>query len=297
MTRAPSPARQGPGPIPDPTLRRLSLALRRKVTGHRPGDLQTRGTAADGMELSQLAPYVPGDDVRRIDPAASARTGEPHVRRLVPERALTTWLVVDVSPSMAFGTITRLKSDVAEGAAEVVARLTARHGGAVGLALAAGEDAVVLPPRGGRDALAAVRAQVRSGVLADGRSGDLGRCLERVGRLARAAGTVVVISDFRDAGWRAPLRRLGARHALLCVDVRDPMEDALPDAGRVTFVDPVSGDLVDVDTSDAGVRRRVAAAEAERREAVVAALRSATAQHVVLRTDQDWLRELGRVLG
>ena len=61
--------------------------------------------------------------MRQIDAAATARTGVPHVRVHVPERTLTTWLVVDVSPSMAFGTADRLKSDVAEGVAQVVGRL------------------------------------------------------------------------------------------------------------------------------------------------------------------------------
>jgi uncharacterized protein (DUF58 family) len=282
--------------MPEATLRRLGLTLRRRLLGRLPGDQPTRGTAADGMELSQLRPYVPGDDVRRIDPAASARTGEPHVRRLVPERAVTTWIVVDVSPSMAFGTTTRLKSDVAEGAAEVVTRLAARHGGSVALMLAAGDHAPVLPPQGGRTALAAIRGLLQGGVLADGAAADLGRSLDRVARLTRSAGIVVVISDFRDEGWEVPLRRLAARHSVLAIDIRDPMEDALPDAGTVTFVDPESGELVDLDTADRGLRELLARAESERRGRVAAVLRSAGAQHVQLRTDDDWLRELGRSL-
>jgi uncharacterized protein (DUF58 family) len=278
-------------------LRRLGLSLRRRVAGQLVGDAPTRGHAADGTELSQLRPYVPGDDARRIDPAASARTGEPHVRRLVPERAITTWLVVDVSPSMAFGTTTRLKSDVAEGAADVVARLATRHGGRVSLTLASGPDATtVLPPRGGRHASAGVRAQLEGGVVADGVAADLGEGLERVARLARSAGVVAVVSDFRDEGWAVPLRRLAARHSVIAIDVRDPMEDELPDAGTVTFVDPETGELFDLDTSDRGLRELLARAEADRRARVAATLRSSGARHVQLRTDDDWLRELARAL-
>jgi uncharacterized protein (DUF58 family) len=277
-------------------LRRLGLSLRRRVAGQLVGDAPTRGHAADGTELSQLRPYVPGDDVRRIDPAASARTGEPHVRRLVPERAITTWLVVDVSPSMAFGTTTRLKSDVAQGAAEVVARLATQHGGRVSLALASGPSATVLPPRGGRHALAGVRARLEGGVAADGVRGDLGQNLECVSRLARSAGVVAVVSDFRDDGWAVPLRRLAARHSVMAIDVRDPMEDVLPDAGSITFVDPETGELFDLDTSDRGLRELLAQAEAERRARVAATLRSVGARHVELRTDDDWLRELARAL-
>ena len=292
----PSPARQGPGPIPEATVRRLGLGLRRRLDGRLPGDLPARGTAADGTELSQLRLYAPGDDVRRLDPAASARTGEPHVRRLVPERAVTTWVVVDVSPSMAFGSAGRLKSDVAEGAAEVVARVALRSGGTVSGVLAAGRDASVLPGQGGRYAVAALRSRLRAGVLADGFCGDLGHALHRVARLARAPGVVAIVSDFRDEGWEVPLRRLGARHALLAIDVRDPMEDELPAAGIVTFADPETGELVELDTSDRGLRSVLARAERERRERVAAVLRSAGARHVELRTDGDWLRDLGRAL-
>ena len=88
----------------------------RRVGGVCPATTAAPGVGA-GTELAQLRPYVPGDDVRQIDPAATARTGIPHVRQQVPERPLTTWLVLDVSPSMAFGTADRLKSDVAEGVA------------------------------------------------------------------------------------------------------------------------------------------------------------------------------------
>jgi uncharacterized protein (DUF58 family) len=291
---APSPARQGPGPIPPDTLRRLGLTLRRRVAGRLPGGHPTRGTAADGTELSQLQPYVPGDDVRRIDPSASARTGEPHVRRLVPERAVTTWVIADVSPSMAFGTVGRLKSDVAEGVVDVVARLAVQHGGNVGLALG---GARLLPPASGRVALAAVRGAIGAGVVADGaHGGGLGVALERVARLARMAGSVVVVSDFRDEDWSGPFRQLAARHSVVAVEVHDPLEAELPDAGLLVFSDPETGEVVELDTSDPGVRAAVAQAEAARRAGVAAVLRRAGAQHVALGTGDDWLRELGRVL-
>jgi uncharacterized protein (DUF58 family) len=133
-------------------------------------------------------------------------------------------------------------------------------------------------------------------VAADGVRGDLGRSLERIARLARSAGVVAVVSDFRDDGWAVPLRRLAARHSVIAIDVRDPMEDELPDAGLVAFVDPETGELFDLDTSDRALRELLATAERERRARIAATLRSAGAQHVELRTDDDWLRELARAL-
>jgi uncharacterized protein (DUF58 family) len=262
-----------------------------------PGDHLSPGAGA-GTELVQLRPYQVGDDVRQLDAAATARTGIPHVRLQVPERALTTWLVLDVSPSMAFGTAVRLKADVAEGVAVAVARLATRRGGRAALLRAGAAEERMLPPRGGRHAQVAIERAVAEGVAPDGDEDGaaLGRALIRAGRVARRPGLVVVVSDFREDGWRGPLASLSARHSIVGVEVRDPREAELPRAGHLALVDPETGALVEVDSSRARVRDRYAALEAERREAVAAGLRAARADHIVLDTGHDWLRELGRGL-
>ncbi|HEX8102708.1 MAG TPA: DUF58 domain-containing protein [Solirubrobacteraceae bacterium] len=291
---APSPARQGPGRIPAETVERLELALLRRARGVLPGDHLAAGAGA-GTELAQLRPYEAGDDVRRLDPAASARTGVPHVRLQVPERAITTWLVLDVSASMAFGTAERLKSDVAEGVAEVVARLAVRRGGRVGVIVAGGERVRLLPPRGGRGALAALRRLVQEGVAPDGTGphGGLADALLRVTRLAGARGLVVVVSDFRD-GVPAGLRAVAGTHSVVAVEVTDPREAALPGSGHLVLVDPETGDEVEADTDAAGLRAAYAAAEADRRERVREQLRRAGATHATLDAGADWLRQLAR---
>src|SRR5205085_9754567 len=126
-----------------------------------PGDRMAPGVGS-GTELAQLRPYTIGDDVRQLDPAATARSGVPHVRLQVPERILTTWLVLDVSASMAFGTADRLKSDVAEGVSHVVARAATRHGGRLAVLTAGGPERM-LPPRGGPYAKVALRKLVEEG--------------------------------------------------------------------------------------------------------------------------------------
>src|SRR5436305_6700771 len=128
----PPAARQGPGPIAQPRIEALDVAVNRLVARRLPGDRRASGVGI-GTELAQLRPYEVGDDVRHIDPAATARTRQPHVRVHVPERALTTWIVLDLSPSMAFGTAQRLKADVAEGVAIAFARLGIRRAGSVGV--------------------------------------------------------------------------------------------------------------------------------------------------------------------
>ena len=290
------PGRQGPGPIPAQVVEQLDLALARRGAGVLPGDRMAAGVGA-GTELQQLRPYQLGDDVRQLDAAATARTGVPHVRLQVPERILTTWLVLDLSASMAFGTADRLKADVLEGVAVVVGRIATRRGGRLAVVTAGGPERV-LPPRGGPRAHVGLRTLLAEGVAADGvEDPGLGRVLHRTGRLARQPGLVVVVSDFRGArDWRRPLGALGARHRALAIEVRDPREEELPDAGHLALVDPETGRLVEVDTSRVRLRERFAeAARAERAE-VARELRGAQVQHVVLSTRGDWLRELGRRL-
>ncbi|MEV4419863.1 DUF58 domain-containing protein [Patulibacter sp. NPDC049589] len=294
------PGRQGPGRIGGHAVRALELALARRSDGVLPGEHRSAGLGS-GTELSQLRPYVEGDDVRHLDPAASARTGEPHVRLHVPERTLTTWIALDVSASMAFGTTRRLKSDVAEGVVRVVSRLGVRRGGRVAL-LRWGADASatrVLPPKGGRPALGAVDRALAEGVAADRsiHTEDLAGALERLHRVARRPGLVVIASDLRDdSRWERSLSMLARQHRVIVAEVSDPREQALPDAGIVVMVDPENGDHVEVDTSSPRVREAFGRAEAERRADVAERLRRCRVQHLAVSTDGDWLRDLGRAL-
>ncbi len=299
MTAAlrPPPGRQGPGPVPGALVKALDLAFVRRVGGVSAGEHRGAGVGS-GTELAQLRPYQPGDDVRQIDPAATARTGIPHVRQQVPERLLTTWLAVDVSPSMAFGTADRLKSDVAEGVVDVMGAIAVRRGGRVGLLTFGGPATRLLPPRGGRGARVGLRGALAEGVAPDGADGEpLEVALARVGRLARPRSLVVIVSDFAGPGaWARPVAALAARHTVMAVEVSDPRERELPAVGRLMMVDPESGQRVEVDTADRRLRERFAQAAAGERAEVATALRRAGAEHVVLSTAGTWARELGRRL-
>jgi uncharacterized protein (DUF58 family) len=200
---------------------------------------------------------------------------------------------------MAFGTATRLKSDLAEGVAAVVGRVAVRRGGRVAVVTAGEAAPRMLRPRGGRGALASLSRLVGSGVSADGTTGaPLATSLVRVARLARTRGLVIVVSDFRDepGTWSATLRRLAARHTVVAVEVTDPREGTIPDVGHLHLVDPETGELVEIDTSAPRLRDHVAGVERRRREELASTLRRAPARHVVLSTDGDWLRDLGRAL-
>lgn len=290
--------RQGPGALPQGLVEALDLVVARRVGGALPGDRLGAGVGS-GTEIAQLRPYEVGDDVRQIDAAATARTGEPHVRLHVPERTLTTWVVVDVSPSMAFGTADRLKVDVAEGVAQVIGRLAVRRAGRVALMTFGSGRPRLMPPRAARPGIVAIRRALGEGVVPDGAADPdaMSTALVRLAKVARQAGLVVIVSDFRDQGdWTRPLGALSAKHSVLAVEVRDPREGQLPDAGHLALVDPESGELIQVDTSRRKVRERFAELEAEDRARVARELRRLRVEHVVVSTEGDWLRQLGRKL-
>ena len=178
--------------------------------------------------------------------------------------------------------------------------LALRRGGQVGL-ITTGEPAPrTLPPRSGEGALHAVRSVLAGGVAADGFADPaaLAATLQRVARLAaHSRSLVIVVSDFRDAhGLRAPIAALAARHAVIAIEVVDPRETELPRVGHLAVVDPETGQTVHVNTSSRELRERFAGHEREWRERLRQDLRRAGAGHLVLRTDRDWLRELGRAL-
>ncbi|HLM49867.1 MAG TPA: DUF58 domain-containing protein [Solirubrobacteraceae bacterium] len=288
-----TPARPGPGPTPPALLRALDLRIGRRIQGLLPGEHPSPGVG-EGIELAQVRPYTPGDDVRHLDWNVTARLREPHVRVHIPERALTTWLVLDASPSMTFGTADRRKADVAEGVALAVGTVATRRSNRLGVLTFGGSLPRTLPPRQGRSGLLGLLLALRDDPPADGGGPTaLGPQLGRVSALARTHGLVVVVSDFRGPrDWRRALRALRGRHGVLAVEVQDPREQELPDVGDLALVDPETGRFLRVDTSKRRLRERFAAAAAEDRADVAREMREAGVDHVVLSTRGDWLRPL-----
>ena len=235
--------------MPEELLRTLDLRLRRRIDGLLTGEHRAT-TLGLGSELAQIRPYVPGDDVRLIDWNVTARTGEPHVRVQVAERALTTWLVLDTSLSMAFGTADRRKADVAEGVAHAVAFAATRNGNRLGVITFGDSQPKTLPPRQGRPALLGLLQTVRN-EPDEQRIGatSFADALGRVSRLARRRALVVVVSDFRGPlDWRRELVGLAGRSHVLAVEIRDRREQELADVGDLWLVDPETGRLLRVDT-------------------------------------------------
>jgi uncharacterized protein (DUF58 family) len=294
-----SPARPGPGPIPDPFLRALDITIGRRVHGLLAGDYRS-SMFGPGTELAMIRRYVPGDDVRLIDWAVTARTGEPHVRVQLAERVLVTWLVLDTSPSMLFGTADRRKADLAEGVAIALGHVSTRRGNRLGVVTFGDGAGRWLPVRQGRIGLLGLLAALREEpTQPPGRVGatSLGQAARRASALARQRSLVVVVSDFRGPrDWHESLLQLAARHEVVAVEIRDPREQQLANAGELWLIDAETGRHVRVDTRSTRLRARfAAAAEADRRE-LAFALSSLGVRHSVLTTSGDWLRSLAAFL-
>jgi uncharacterized protein (DUF58 family) len=281
-------------------LRQLELAVFRKLDGLLHGDYQGL-LPGIGTESGEGHVYVPGDDVRRIDWNLTARSSVPHVRNTIADHELETWLVVDGSESLDFGTARYEKRELALAAAAAFGFLTSRAGNRIGAVLFDPAGTAVLPPRSGRAAVLALlhrlHTRPRAGSVPEredrvGRA-SLSAALSRAGRSARRRGLVVVVSDFLDTDdWARELRGVATRHDVVVCHITDPRDAALPAVGLLTLVDPETGRPVEVQTDRRQTRERFAAAAEAQRAATKQAARSARAGYLPLSTDRDWLLDV-----
>jgi len=283
--------------MPEALLRALELSIGRRVDGLLAGDHRSH-LLGRGSELAQVRPYVPGDDVRLIDWNVTARTHEPHIRVQLAERVLVTWIILDRTPSMEFGTADRRKADVALGSALALGHAASSRGNRVGLVSFGSGAEAPLPPRQGRAGLVGMLVALGEEGVGAGSAPELRPALELVSAVARQRALIAIVSDFRGPrDWRNPLADLAARHDVLAVEIRDPREEQLVDVGEVWFSDPETGRRLRVDTHDSALRSRFAEAARKERADVATDLTAAQASHVVLSTSGDWLRGLAAHLG
>ncbi len=286
------------GEIGDPklaaALRTLELTVKRKLDGVLHGD-HLGLIPGPGSEPGESRLYQPGDDVRRMDWAVTARTTHPHVRQMIADRELETWLVVDMSASLDFGTTGCEKRDLAVAAAAAVVFLNSGGGNRLGALIANGDTTVRVPARSGRQheqtLLRAIATMPRAPL---GVRGDLAVAIDALRRPQRRRGMAVIISDFLGPiNWMRPLRAIAARHEVLAVEVLDPRDVELPDVGDVILQDAETGVTREF-TIDAALRNDFAAAAAAHRAEVARTLRRCGAPLLSLRTDRDWIADIVR---
>lgn len=290
-----TPDRPGPGPIPDKVLHALDITIGRRVSGLLNGDYRSAANG-QGTELSMIRAYETGDDIRQIDWNVTARTNTTHVRSMVAERMLTTWLVLDVSASMHFGTADRRKADVAEGVAIAVGNIATRRGNRVGILTFGDGDMHIVPPSQGRAGMLGVLEILRQD-RSNASGGSMPEALGRVAAIARHAPVIVIVSDFRgDRDWHRHILQLAGAHTVIAVEIQDPREQELPNVGELWLVDPETGRQLRADTGNRTLRERFAEAARTDRAEVHSLLQNAGAHHIVLSTSGDWLRSLAASL-
>jgi uncharacterized protein (DUF58 family) len=309
LEAVPAAAPPGAGTT-DGWLRRLEWTVLRRLDGLLQGDYRSlwRGT---GLDLADLREYQHHDDVRHIDWNVTARLQTPYVREYHEDREMSAWFLLDLSPSVDFGSGDVKKSRVANDFVAVLARMLTRHGNRVGAVFyGTGVDGV-LPARNGRMQVLQLMERLQPRPRAAGRVPAAGRA--RGGRdkappgtrladllhageaVLRRRATVFVVSDFiSQPGWQAALGRLAQRHDVTAVRLVDPMERQLPDLGLVTMRDAETGEQLLVDTHDAGFRQRFERIAAQREDELLRALAGAGVDALELATDDDLVNSILR---
>jgi uncharacterized protein (DUF58 family) len=269
-TKEPSPIGHKPYALSQPAsaeniLRRLEWTVIRRLDGLLHGDYQTlfRGF---GLDLADLREYQYHDDVRYIDWNVTARLMTPYVRVYNEDREVTAWFLLDLSPSVDFGSNVKKRS-VSTELVTVLARLLTRHGNRVGALFYGDKVDTVIPARSGRrHALHILHRMLSRPESTRSSATNLRDLLQTAFRVMQRRSMVFVVSDFISTpGWAEPLAHLAQRHEIVAVRLYDPLEMELPDLGLIMMRDAETGEQLFVDTHDRAFRKRFAAL-AERRE-------------------------------
>lgn len=293
---------------PEAALRRLELTVVRRLEGFLHGDHQGL-LPGPGSESSDAREYVPGqDDVRKMDWAVTARTTVPHVRDTISDRELEVWALLDVTPSMNWGTEGVTKRDLGIAAIATIGFLSQKMGDRFGGLIMRPDMIKRLPARSGRTALyGLLRRMLTEPIVSDHTRGrfSLAEGIEQLARTERRRGMRLVVSDFLTPGdyeldanvapeWERPMRHLAIRNQVLAIEVVDSHEIGFPDVGDLLIRDPETDFERYVNTSDDAARQRMDAATAAQRERIRVALRRAGVAHIQLRTDRDWVHDIAR---
>ena len=275
-------------PTAEAVLRRLDWTVLRRLDGTLHGDYRTlfRGF---GLDLADLREYQYHDDVRYIDWNVTARLDTPYVREYNEEREVTAWFLLDLSPSVDFGSERVRKRGMAADFVALIARILTRHGNRVGAVFYGGRVDAVIPARSGRlQVLHILHRMLSRPELARSAETNLGELLQTAFRLMQRRSLVFVVSDFISRpGWAQPLAHLAQRHDVVAVRLYDPLEMNLPDLGLLVVQDAETAEQLFVDTHDRGFRKRFAAAAKRRETELRAALRYGGVDALELSTDAD----------
>jgi uncharacterized protein (DUF58 family) len=273
---------------PEAVLKRIDWTVIRRLDGLLQGDYRTlfRG---HGLDLADIREYEPGDDVRYIDWNVSARMDTPYVRQYLEDREVTAHFLLDLSPSVDFGTINTLKRDQLVDFVALLARLLTRHGNRVGAVLYAGKVEKSIPAGGGKlQVLRLLHDVMNLPRLESAPYTSVSELIEHALRTIKRRSVMFLVSDFFTApGWERALGMLARRHEVVAVRLEDPRERELPDIGMVVMNDAETGESVFVDTHDSKFRKRFEAVVTKREAELMGVFRRAGVDVLSLSTEED----------
>jgi uncharacterized protein (DUF58 family) len=276
-------------------LLRLDWQVIRRLDGLLQGDYRTLFYGY-GVDFADLREYQPGDDIRYIDWNVTARMDSPYIRQYVEDREITAWFLLDLSPSMDFGSNESLKRTVLIDFVSTVAQLLNRHGNRVGAVLYGDRVERTIPARSGRiHVLRLINDLLKQPQLSKTVATNLTPLLKAGLYTLKRRSLVFIVSDFiSEPGWEGVLSLLGQRHEVIAVRLWDPRETELPDIGPIMIEDAETGEQLFVDTHDPNFRRRFQEAAQERDATLSAAFKRAGVRVLSLSTEEDLVRSIVR---
>ena len=244
-----------------------------------------------GMDFDEVREYMPGDDIRTIDWNVTARIGHPYVKRFVEERELTVIFLVDLSASGAFGSVDKLKNEVAAELCALLAFSAVKNNDKVGLVVFTDQVEMFIPPKKGTQHVLRVIRELLNFKPRQAQT-DIVGALEYLGRVTTKRAVVFLVSDFQAEGFEKPMRVLAKRHDLIAVTVVDPREVRLPNVGLIELEDAETGELILVDTSSAAVRRSYERLGRERADRFRELFASMGVDQIDIMTGKDYVPKL-----
>lgn len=284
-----------PTVTPERLLLRLDWQVIRRLDGLLQGDYRTLFYGY-GIDFADLREYQPEDDIRYIDWNVTARMDTPYVRQYVEDREINAWFLLDLSPSMDFGTLENHKRAVLIDFVTTIARLLTRHGNRVGAIFYGNRVERTIPARGGRlQVLRLVNDLLKQPPLPKAPFTNLTPLLDAGLHTIKQRSLLFIVSDFiSEPGWEKPLKLLSQRHETLAIRLWDPREVDLPDIGLVLVEDAETGEQLYVDTSDKKFRQRFREAAQQREAALAETFKRSGIDALTLSTEEDLVRAIVR---
>jgi len=244
-----------------------------------------------GMQFDEVREYIPGDDIRTIDWNVTARTGKPYIKRFVEEREMTVIFAVDLSASGDFGTVNKMKNELAAEFCAVLAFTAAKNNDKVGLLIFTDRIELYIPPKkGSRHMLRLIRELLYFKMPR--RTTKISLALDYIAKVIHKKATIFLVSDFIESDFKKSVSLLNKRHDVIAVPVRDKVEISMPRVGLIEFQDAETGEIILIDTSSRKFHDQYGDKSLRRFNELKNMFRSINVDCIPVSTDKPYIQDL-----